>query len=132
MKDRNSKRRYPPKKCKQCTEWFTPTDARQEYCCPQHRIDFNNDQRRIREAPVRSIADNLKKNELVLIKAADVLSRLNQCIISMDMLLLAGYDTVVFSSSSVNTKTGNKVFWNINYGIEGCDWINKGFIIHKK
>ncbi len=132
MKKRNSKRIYPAKKCPQCIKLFTPNDARQVYCCSQHRIDFNNDQRRIREAPVRSIADKLKKNEQVLIKATDSLSRQGQHIISLDMLLYDGYDIMVFSSSSINKKTGKKILWNISYGIEGCDEINTGCIIHKR
>ncbi len=132
MKKRNSKRIYPTKKCRQDSKLFTPTDARQVYCCPQHRIDFNNDQRKIREAPVRSIADKLKKNEQVLIRATEALSRLGQRIISLDMLFYDGYEIDVFSSSSINKKTGKKILWNISCGIEGCDEINTGCIIHKR
>ena len=48
-RQRVSNRTYPPKLCKKpdCNFEFIPTDGRQVYCNAQHRIDSNNDKRKI-------------------------------------------------------------------------------------
>ena len=52
-KKRISKRRYPQRICRKsdCKILFTPSDARQIYCDPQHRIDHNNDLRKFNNEP---------------------------------------------------------------------------------
>ena len=129
---RFSNRTYPERICLQCSELFIPTDARQLFCCTQHRIDYNNDRRKIKDAPMRAISDELKKNDAVLKKASGSLERLRQKSVSKDLLQYDGYDFKVSSSVSINNETGKKVYWNIIYGIEGLDAKMNSFIIHKR
>ena len=129
---RLSNRIYHERICLHCCENFIPTDFRQHFCCPQHRIDYNNDRRKIKDAPMRAINDEQKKNDAVLKKASESLERLRQKSVSKDLLQYDGYDFKVFSSVSVNNETGKKVYWNIIYGIEGLDAKMNSFIIHKR
>ena len=70
IKRRESNRRYPLRKCKKpdCQEYFVPSDSRQIYCCEQHRIDFNNDNRKQKEAITILFLKIVKSNEAILKK----------------------------------------------------------------
>jgi hypothetical protein len=65
LKKRTSNRRYPIRTCKKpdCNEGFIPTDARQVYCSEQHRIDFNNDRRKLKELIDISFLKIVKKKQ---------------------------------------------------------------------
>ena len=74
LKSRVSNRRYPLLMCKKpdCRESFVPTDARQIYCCEQHRVDFNNDKRKQKEAINIFFLKKVKSNR-------DILRKIQSC-----------------------------------------------------
>lgn len=134
MKENNkriSKRVYPNRKCKQCGDDFTPHDAREVYCCRQHGIDYNNDQRRIKEVPLKDLNKKLVQNEKILKKFYTALQDLKQEMLSLDYLILDKYDLNVPCETSIS-KAGNKIEWQLSYGLEGVDQKRKLFKIHKR
>ncbi len=128
---RISKRVYPKRKCKQCTSEFVPHDAREVYCCEQHRIDYNNDLRRLKDAPLKDLNAKMVNNEKILKKFYEVLQGLKQELLSIDFLILDKYDFNVPCETSIN-KVGNKIEWLLSYGLEGVDQKKRLFKIHKR
>lgn len=128
---RISKRVYKERICKQCFEEFIPDDARKVFCCEQHRIDYNNDQRRIRFAPLKDLNVRIVNNEKVLKKFYMVLQDHKQDLLCIDFLLLDKYDLTVPCETSIS-ESGNKIEWQLSYGIEGIDQKRKLFKIHKR
>lgn len=128
---RISKRVYPPQKCKQCNAEFVPHDAREIYCCEQHRIDYNNDQRRIKCAPLKELNTKMVKNEKILKKFYDALQSHKQELLFIDFLILDKYDFNVPCETSIS-KVGNKIEWQLSYGLEGVNQKSKLFKIHKR
>ncbi len=126
-----SNRFYPKKKCKHCMDDFIPSDAREKYCCVQHRIDYNNDLRRLNNAPLENITQGLKKNEAILKKGYLFMQEHKNDAIAIDFLQYDGYDFDMPYKSS-KSKTGNKIEWQLSYGLEGIDKGNKLFKIHKQ
>jgi len=134
MKESNkriSKRVYPNRECKQCGEEFTPHDARQVYCHRQHGIDWNNDQRPIKNAPLKELNTKLIANEKILKKFYTALQDLKQESLSLDFLIIDKYDFNVPCETSIS-KAGNKIEWQLSYGLEGVDQKRRLFIIHKR
>ena len=128
---RLSNRVYPKKMCRQGIHDFIPTDARQEFCCVQHRIDYNNDKRAIKNAPLKKIALGLTKNEGILKKAHLFMQKHEHGSITVDFLLYDGYDFNLPCTTSISN-TGNKIEWQLSFGIEGIAKEKKLFKIHKK
>jgi hypothetical protein len=129
---RLSNRVYPPRKCKKpdCGQIFTPTDKRQEYCVPQHRIDHNNDLRVVKEQPLKLLGKKLAHNLAVLKKIHSSLSANDQTSFSIQLLQYELYNFGVYTDRSINKQTDNEIEWNFNYGIEVKDIDKKSFIIH--
>ncbi|MBK7307765.1 MAG: hypothetical protein IPN43_11395 [Chitinophagaceae bacterium] len=128
---RISKRVYPKRNCKQCDCEFEPHDAREVYCCEQHRIDYNNDLRRLKDAPLKDLNGRIVNNEKILKKFYETLIGLNQESLSIDFLILDKYDFNVPCETSIN-KVGNKIEWQLSYGLEGVDEKKRLFKIHKR
>ncbi len=131
-KKRISSRKHPPRNCKHCGVIFIPSDARQHFCIPQHRIDYNNDLRKGKAGPVKALNDKLLKNEKILKKVTETLIRLNQEFVGIDILEYEGFDFDVSSSTDINKKKGTIVHWCFSYGLEGNDKDKTTFIIWKK
>lgn len=129
---RKSKRIYPPRKCKKsdCGLIFTPTDKRQRYCFPQHRIDHNNDLRDIKEQPLKILGKKLSHNLEVLKKIYSSLDVNNQTSFSIQLLQYELYNFGFYTNRSINKDTDNEIEWIYNYGIEVKDADKRNFIIH--
>lgn len=129
---RPSRRRYPPKNCKKpdCSKLYIPTNKRQEFCCPQHRIDYNNDQRDLKELPFKLLSKKLAHNQAVLKRIYASLNVHKQNSFTIQLLQYDNYNFGFNTDRSVNTDTGNEIEWNYNYGLEGKDVVKKTFIIH--
>jgi hypothetical protein len=128
---RISKRIYEKRICKQCCEEFIPDDARKIFCREQHRIDYHNDQRRIKSAPLKDLYFRMINNEKILKKFYEALLEYKQESLSIDFLLLDKYDLTVPCETSIS-KNGNKIEWQLSYGLEGIDQQRKLFKIHKR
>ena len=129
---RKSNRTYEPRVCPHTGLEFIPTHKKQKYVSKQAQIDHNNDQRAIKKKEVNEFTCVLKTNMEILRKADAKLIELKQHAVSKDFLVVSGFDLNAFSSRQLNRKTGQTVYWSLDYGIEGLDIENKSFIIHKR
>ena len=118
---RISHRLYPSRKCKKtdCQIDFTPTSKREKYCCPQHRVDHNNDQRDLKAKPGIEFEKKLQHNQMVLKKIFEKLGALKLTCISADLLIYESYYFDLYTDKQINTKSGMEVSWNYYFGIEG-------------
>lgn len=133
-KRRVSNRRYPPKACKKpdCNESFIPHDAKQKYCCEQHRIDHNNDLQKERNKELKEFNSKLLNNEAILKKMYLALQRVKRTTINMSLFEYEGFDFHCYSKQEVNVETKQPIYWCLNFGIEGKESQGQTFIIHKK
>lgn len=131
---RISKRRYPQIKCKKdgCNIMFAPSDSRQIFCCIQHRVDHNNDNRKQKSKPFNDHVKKLKHNESVLKKAHQRLKETGNDIAAIDLLRYERFHESSFTNVSKNQETGQMVYWVNDYGIEGLKDPDAKLLIHRK
>jgi hypothetical protein len=131
IKKRVSNRRYPERICKKpdCQENFVPTDARKIYCCDQHRVDFNNDKRKLKEAINVCFLKNAKSNRNILEKAKKSHYYKKNGYITKQFLDYDGYDFRTYLQVIINNKTGREVHVCYDYCIELIDAIKQIFSI---
>lgn len=131
IKKRVSNRRYPLRKCKKpdCHEGFEPSDSRQIYCCEQHRVDFNNDKRKLKEAINVFFLKNAKSNR-------DTLKKIEKCDYYIEngyapkfLLDHERYDFSIYHRIMINKKTGREVHVCYDYTLELIDPIEQYFLI---
>ena len=111
---------------------FVPTDGKQKFLNPQHRQDYFNDLRKIKSAPLKDLTDRILANEKILKKIYEAQIRLGQKMFFRDLLMYEGFDLEAYSNETINSTTGNRVFWCFSFGLEGHKNLNNNFIIHKK
>lgn len=130
MKKRISNRRHPTRTCKKpdCKEEFTPTDKRQVYCTPQHRVDHNNDIRDLNEKPHKALKAKRIKNEKILAKIYGLQKSKNYTQFNYQVLELDDFDVQYYTDVTVNN--GSHIYWNYHYGLQGVDVETKQFITH--
>ena len=134
MKKRISNRKYPLRECKKkgCNTSFIPTDRRQLYCCPQHRIDHNNDERTIRSMPARAINEINGANHQILEKLYNILKEKNQLTsVVGELLTYLGYNWQFATDRTRNIKTNGEIIWSYHFGLEGNPDA-KTFTIHER
>jgi hypothetical protein len=131
IKRRESNRRYPLRKCKKpdCSGEFTPYDSRQIYCCEQHRIDFNNDKRKLKEAINIYFLKRANSNRAILnkIKTCDFYKENGYS--TKFLLDHEGYDFSTYHRIMINKKTGREVHVCYDYALELIDAKQKIFSI---
>lgn len=128
---RISKRVYPKRNCIQCTSEFIPHDAREIYCCEQHRVDYNNDKSKTKNARLKDLNAKMINNEKILKKFYEALQDQKQELLTLDILILDGYDLNVPSELSISN-SGNKIEWQLSFGLEGVDKPKRLFKINKR
>ncbi len=128
---RPSNRVYSKRRCKQSGVEFTPTDARQIFSSAQHRIDYHNDLRRIKNEPAKKIIDGISKNAKILEKAYKFMNENKQDKIAVSFLQYDGFDFTMPCETLVS-EAGNTIQWYLDYGFEGIDKEKKLFYVHKK
>jgi hypothetical protein len=131
LKKRTSNRCYPIRKCKKpdCQREFIPSDGRQIYCCEQHRIDFNNDRRKLKESIDIAFSKSVKKNRAILFKIASTDFYKKNSYVHLSLLEYEGYDFDYYHQKIINKDTENDVFVCYNYGLELIDPIKRNFSI---
>jgi len=129
---RISNRVYPSRDCKQCSRQFIPTDARQIFCGEQHRVDFNNDLRKVRAAPVIAFTNKILKNHAALKKISESLKLNKQTLVNIDLLHYEGFDSGIYSEVTINETNGKKVYWSLGFAIEGVDESKNTFKLYKR
>lgn len=131
---RISNRRYPVRFCEKpdCIEEFIPTDARQKYCCPQHRIDFNNDNRKKTESIDTYFIKIVKENSLISAKVVSSSFYKSNNHVTKFILDYEGYNFEIYHYMRINIKTNNQIFFCHNFGLELVDLKQQIYIIHKQ
>lgn len=116
---RVSNRIYPSKLCKKegCNREFIPTDARQVYCCPQHRIDSNNDKRKIIDKFESEFTKKAKKNRFVLIKISESDYYKKRDYVEKGLLLYEGYEFPIYHSKELEHGTNRDILVCYEYGL---------------
>ncbi len=132
-KKRISNRRYKESMCKQCNHPYIPTDARQLFCSPQHRIDYNNDKRKIEDKPYREFTEIHKKNYNILKVIFNSDNYKKHQVVHETLLTQLGFILEHYHEIEISTLIGNKILFTCDYGLEFIgDENNKIYKIHKK
>jgi len=128
---RISNRTYPSKLCKKegCSKEFIPTDGRQVYCCSQHRIDSNNDKRKLVDKFESEFNKAARNNKWILIKISENRSYLNSKNVTASFLDFLGYDHSIHHRIVVDEKTKREIKFCFNYGLTPVDSEKKLFKI---
>ena len=132
IKRRESNRRYPLRKCKKpdCQEYFVPSDSRQIYCCEQHRIDFNNDKRKLKEAINIFFLKRANSNRAILKKIKTSAFYKKHGYAAKFLLDYEDYDFDTYHKIVINEKTGREVYVCFEYALELIDAKEEFFSIN--
>ena len=132
-RQRVSNRTYPPKLCKKpdCNFEFIPTDGRQVYCNAQHRIDSNNDKRKIIDKFESDFNKKARNNKLVLIKIEKSVYYFKSGVANKSLLLYEGYDFGVYHKKGREKGTNREVLICFDYGLVLVDANNENYKIDK-
>jgi hypothetical protein len=130
---RHSNRVYPTRICEKpdCNLEFIPTDARQIYCSGQHRIDNNNDKRKIVDSIEKDFTKTAKNNKRILIKIFNSEEYKKYGFIQYSILKYEGYDFGVFHNAKIEEKTGREIKFCYDYGILLLDSEKRNYKIYK-
>jgi hypothetical protein len=131
---RISKRKYPVRRCAKpaCYIEFIPTHKRQKFCCPQHRIDHNNDRRDEKNKPSLTLEKKRRHNENVLRKVFIKLKELRSDNVAATLLIYEDFNFEVYSDRTINLLSNNEILWSYFYGIEGQSPERNFFKIHHR
>jgi hypothetical protein len=133
IKRRISNRTYPPRYCVKpdCNNEFIPNDARQKYCCEQHRIDANNDKRKIINEIEAGFNRQVKYNKLVMIKIekSDFYKKSGK--VSKSLLLYEGFDFSYFHKQQIDSEINREIIICYDYGLILIDSKNDNYKIVK-
>jgi len=119
VQKRISNRTYPSKLCKKegCYVEFIPTDGRQVYCCSQHRIDSNNDKRKIVDKFESEFKTKAKKNRFVLKKISESAFYINENRVSKNLLIYEGYEFPIYHKKVIDKETNREILVCYEYGL---------------
>ncbi len=119
IKKRFSNRTYPRKFCKKpdCNMEFIPTDGRQVYCSSQHRIDSNNDKRKVIDKFESEFTKKAKKNRFVLIKISESDYYKKRGYVEKGLLVYEGYELPVYHSKELEHGTDREILVCYEYGL---------------
>lgn len=131
-KKRISNRIYPERKCEKpdCPVMFTPTDARQKYCCRQHQIDACNDRRKFKDKDDICLLKALDWNYKVLNKILDSSEYRTEQIIGLRLLDYEKFDLSFYHKKLIHDKSGHEVLVIYDLKLECIDPQRKLFKIH--
>ena len=130
-RQRVSNRTYPTKLCKKqdCYMEFIPTDGRQVYCSAQHRIDSNNDKRKVVEKIEGDFTNIAKSNEKILIKIVNSPYYIKNGFTHFIFLEHEGYDFGTFHFIEYDEETNREIQFCYKHGIILIDTEKKHFKI---
>ena len=128
---RFSNRTYPRKLCKKpdCNLEFVPTDGRQVYCSSQHRIDSNNDKRKVIDKIENDFISRAKSNEKILIKIIGSPFYIKNGFTHSIFLDHEGYDFETFHFIEYDEETDREIQFCYKHGIFLIDAERKYFKI---
>jgi hypothetical protein len=132
-KQRFSNRTYPPKLCKKldCSMEFVPTDGRQVYCNAQHRIDNNNDKRKMIDEIESDFKKKAKKNKQIMIKIKGSVNYIKSGVANKTLLIYEGFEFPIYHRKQIDTETNREIQICYDYGLILIDTKNDNYIIEK-
>jgi hypothetical protein len=132
-KQRFSNRTYPPKLCKKldCSMEFVPTDGRQVYCNAQHRIDNNNDKRKMIDEIESDLKKKAKKNKQIMIKIKGSVNYIKSGVANKTLLIYEGFEFPIYHRKQIDTETNREIQICYDYGLILIDTKNDNYIIEK-
>jgi hypothetical protein len=130
-KRRISNRTYPSRNCikPDCNMAFIPNDARKKYCSEQHRIDTNNDKRKVIDKIESNFTTRAKSNEKILIKIVDSPYYIKNGFTHFIFLEHEGYDFETFHFIEYDEDTNREIQFCYKHGIILIDTEKKHFKI---
>ncbi len=133
IRQRVSNRTYSPKLCKknECNLEFIPTDGRQVYCNAQHRIDSNNDKRKVIDEIEAKFNKKAKNNKQVLMKIEKSPNYLKSGVASKSLLEYEGYDFGIYHRKQIEISTNREIQICYDYGLILIDAFNEYYKIVK-
>ncbi len=133
MRQRVSNRTYMPKLCKKpdCNLEFIPTDGRQVYCNAQHRIDSNNDKRKVIDEFESDFKKKARNNKLVLIKIKESAYYIELGVVNKPLLKYEGYDFSIYHRKQIEINTKREIQICYDYGLILIDALNENYKIVK-
>lgn len=116
---RVSNRTYPPIFCKKpdCNLEFIPTDGRHKYCHSQHRIDFNNDKRKVVDKFESEFKKKIKKNKIILKKIHESDHYKEQGVAPIVLLIYEGYEFSIYHTKEQEKDTNREILVCYEYGL---------------
>ena len=96
---------------------FVPTDGRQVYCNAQHRIDSNNDKRKVIDKIESDFNKTARNNERILIKISKSLTFQMTGKVNASLLEYEGYDHSIYHRSQIDKKTKREIKFCFNFGL---------------
>ena len=131
IKRRISNRTYPSRYCikPDCNKAFVPNDARQKYCSQQHRIDSNNDKRKVIDKIDNDFTSRAKRNEKILIKIIESPYYIKNDFTHFIFLEHEGYDFETFHFIEYDKETNREIHFCYKHGILLIDAEKKHFKI---
>jgi hypothetical protein len=132
-RQRFSNRTYPPKLCKKqdCNTEFVPTDGRQVYCNAQHRIDSNNDKRKVIDKIESDFNKKAKKNKQIMIKIKGSVNYIKSGVTNKSLLLYEGFEFPIYHRKQIDSDTNREIQICYDYGLILIDAKNDNYIIEK-
>ena len=132
-RQRFSNRTYPPKLCKKpdCKMEFVPTDGRQVYCNAQHRIDSNNDKRKVIDKIENDFNKKAKKNKQIMIKIKGSVNYIKSGVTNKTLLLYEGFEFPIYHRKQIDSETNREIQICYDYGLILIDAKNDNYIIEK-
>ena len=110
---------------------FIPTDGRQVYCSAQHRIDSNNDKRKVVDKIESDFIKSARNNKLILIKIEKSVFYIKSGVANKSLLLYEGYDFGVYHKKGREKGTNREVLICYDYGLVLIDANNENYKIDK-
>jgi hypothetical protein len=133
IKQRFSNRTYPQKLCKKpdCNTEFVPTDGRQVYCSSQHRIDSNNDKRKVIDKIESDFKKKAKKNKHIMIKISESAYYIKSGFVNKTLLIYEGFEFPIYHRKQIDSETNREVQICYDYGLVLIDGENDNYKIEK-
>lgn len=125
-----SNRIYPAETCPGCEEEFHPHRSNQIYCTEQCRINYHNDQRKLKNEERFGLEKILKHNDTTLESLYE--SNFYQDELIQESVLLGCDINLNACTLEKNLDTGRPVRWFHAYGVELVDYENRLYTIHHR
>jgi hypothetical protein len=110
---------------------FIPTDGRQVYCSYQHRIDINNDKRKVIYKIESDFKKKAKKNKHIMIKISESAYYIKSGFVNKTLLIYEGFEFPIYHRKQIDSETNREVQICYDYGLVLIDGENDNYKIEK-